>query len=411
VDGSPERCDGVTARPIVVQKYGGSSVATVEKLRLVAQRVVATKESGCDVVVVVSAMGDTTDELLELAAQVSGSPPKRELDMLLSVGERISMSLLSIAIADLGHKAISFTGSQCGIVTTASHSDARIIDVRPIRVQDELENGHIVIVAGFQGTSYKKEITTLGRGGSDTTAVALAAALGAERCDIFSDVDGIYTADPRVVLDAQRLEEVSYDEMQELARLGARVLNAQAVEFARRKQIAIYARAAVGDGPGTVIRRVDGFPAREIAEFAGSGVKGVTSRTDVIVAQYTDAAGALAEALEGQHTLAIVRALDGETWALVSGENLVDSAAFAEELQRQGARTRTDLASVSVVGTGVGDSASVWGEAHRALAAEGVTVDAAVAARDSVTVLLGRVDEARAVRILHTKLVPHALGH
>src|SRR5262244_14252 len=202
---------------IVVQKYGGSSVADVSKIRLVAARVMRTQAAGHDVVVVVSAMGDTTDELLTLAKQVSPNPDRRELDMLLSAGERISMTLLSMAIRELGGDAISFTGSQSGIITNDRHVDARIIEVRPFRVQDELMHGRIVVVAGYQGVSYKKEVTTLGRGGSDTTAVAMAAALGAEWCEICSDVDGVYTADPRIVTSALRIPCLSYEETQELA--------------------------------------------------------------------------------------------------------------------------------------------------------------------------------------------------
>src|SRR5688572_113787 len=219
---------------IVVQKYGGSSVADIGKLRRVATRVVETARAGNRVCVVVSAMGDTTDELIGLARQISSAPPRRELDMLLSCGERISMALLSMAIAEQGQEAISFTGSQSGIMTNDRHSGARIIEVRPVRIQDELERGRIVIVAGFQGVSYKREITTLGRGGSDTTAVALAAALRAEYCEICSDVDGVYSGDPRVIDATRFLEALSYDEMQELAEHGAKVLNPQAVEFARR---------------------------------------------------------------------------------------------------------------------------------------------------------------------------------
>lgn len=228
---------------IVVQKYGGSSVAGPEKLRAVAARIMATRAAGHRVCVVVSAMGHTTDELLASAKKISADPPRRELDMLLSAGERISMALLSIAIRELGGDAISFTGSQSGIITTDRHSDARIIEVRPFRIQEELERDRIVVVAGYQGVSQRKEITTLGRGGSDTTAVALAAALGAEWCEICSDVDGVYSADPRVVPAARRLPELGYEEMQEMAAAGAKVLNAQAVEFAKEKGIAIFARA------------------------------------------------------------------------------------------------------------------------------------------------------------------------
>jgi uridylate kinase len=242
---------------IIVQKYGGSSVADVEKLGKVADRIVATSRAGNDVVVVVSAMGKATDGLLTLAKQVAASgestdPPRRELDMLLSTGERVSMALLSIAIQARGIEAISFTGSQSGILTNDRHFDARIIEVRPHRIEDELARGRIVIVAGYQGMSYKREITTLGRGGSDTTAVALAAALEADACEIYSDVDGVYSADPRSVPTAKHIAELSHEVLQEMAECGAKVVCAQAVEWARRSGISIYARSTFDrarDGP------------------------------------------------------------------------------------------------------------------------------------------------------------------
>ena len=241
---------------VIVQKYGGSSVADVDRIKKVADRVAAAKAAGKDVVVVVSAMGDTTDELLALARQVTDSPARRELDMLLTAGERISMALLSMALNARDVPAVSFTGSQSGIITNDAHANARIVEVRPFRVQDELERGKVVIVAGYQGVSYKREVTTLGRGGSDTTAVALAAALDAEACEIYSDVDGVYSADPRVVPDAARLAELSYEEMQELAEAGAKVLNAQAVEFAKetrhRHLRPIHSRGPGGDGRAQV---------------------------------------------------------------------------------------------------------------------------------------------------------------
>ncbi len=253
------------SRPIIVQKYGGSSVADVEKLGRVADRVVAEKRNGSDVVVVVSAMGKATDGLLALAqkaaAHTNGSadPPRRELDMLLSTGERVSMALLSIAIQARGFEAISFTGSQSGILTSDRHFDARIIEVRPHRIEDELARGKIVIIAGYQGMSYRREITTLGRGGSDTTAVALAAALEAERCEIYSDVDGVYSADPRAVPDARHLPELSHEVLQEMAESGAKVLCAQAVEWARRSGIAVYARSTFdamdGSARQTIVRK------------------------------------------------------------------------------------------------------------------------------------------------------------
>src|SRR5436309_10068225 len=274
---------------VVVQKYGGSSVADVAKLRLVAQRVMKTRALGYEVAVVVSAMGDTTDELLSLAKRVSANPDRRELDMLLSAGERISMALLSIAIRELGGDAISFTGSQSGIITNDRHVDARIIEVRPFRVQDELERGRVVVIAGYQGVSYRREVTTLGRGGSDTTAVAMAAALGAEYCEICSDVDGVYTADPRVVPTARRIGTLSYEETQELAESGAKVLNAQAVEFAKEKGIAIYARATAGPLPGAD-PSADGTVVRRNPPRMPGAVVGVASERDVIVVLAQDSA-------------------------------------------------------------------------------------------------------------------------
>ncbi|MFN2522500.1 MAG: aspartate kinase [Mycobacteriales bacterium] len=239
---------------LVVQKYGGSSVSDAERIKRVAERIVATKKAGHDVCVVVSAMGDTTDDLLDLAQQVSPLPPGRELDMLLTAGERISMALLAMAIQSLGLSARSFTGSQAGVITDSSHGRARIIDVTPGRITEAIGKGHIAIVAGFQGVSQDtKDITTLGRGGSDTTAVALAAALGAEVCEIYSDVDGVYTADPRLVKDARHLPTVSYEEMLELAASGAKILHLRCVEYARRYNVPLVVRSSFSTNPGTLI--------------------------------------------------------------------------------------------------------------------------------------------------------------
>jgi aspartate kinase len=237
---------------LVVQKYGGSSVADADGIKRVAQRIVGTRKAGNSVVVVVSAMGDTTDELRDLANQVSPAPPGRELDMLLTAGERISMALLAMAIANLGLEGRSFTGSQAGVITDSTHGKARIIDVTPGRIQAALDDGAIPIVAGFQGVSQTtKDITTLGRGASDTTAVALAAALGADYCEIFTDVDGIFTADPRIVPSAQRLPRISYEEMLEMAACGAKVLMLRCVEYARRYQIPIHVRSSFSNREGT----------------------------------------------------------------------------------------------------------------------------------------------------------------
>ena len=240
---------------IVVQKYGGSSVADPAAIKRVARRIVQARKAGNDVVVAVSAMGDTTDELLDKANAVSPLPPARELDMLLTAGERISMALVAMAISDLGYSARSFTGSQAGVITDSVHGKAKIIDVTPGRISAALDEGHIVIVAGFQGVSQDtKEITTLGRGGTDTTAVALAAALKADVCEIYTDVDGVFTADPRIVTTARKLDTVTYEEMLELAACGAKILHLRCVEYARRYDIPIHVRSSFSQLPGTVVR-------------------------------------------------------------------------------------------------------------------------------------------------------------
>jgi len=239
---------------IVVQKYGGSSVADPSAIKRVARRIVDAKKAGHDVVVAVSAMGDTTDELIDKAQAVSPAPPARELDMLLTAGERISMALVAMAISDLGYSARSFTGSQAGVITDSVHGRAKIIDVTPGRIESAIAEGHIVIVAGFQGVSQDtKEITTLGRGGTDTTAVALAAALGAEVCEIYTDVDGVFSADPRIVPTARRLPRISYEEMLEMAASGAKVLHLRCVEYARRSGIPIHVRSSYNQKPGTLV--------------------------------------------------------------------------------------------------------------------------------------------------------------
>ena len=239
---------------LVVQKYGGSSLTNADSIKRVARRIVETRKAGNEVCVVVSAMGDTTDELLDLAQQVSPLPPGREMDMLLTAGERISMALLAMAIANLGHTARSFTGSQAGVITDSSHGKARIIDVTPGRIRGALDNGDIAIVAGFQGVSQdSKDITTLGRGGSDTTAVALAAALKADVCEIYTDVDGVFTADPRIVPNARRIARLSNEEMLEMAACGAKILHLRCVEYARRFDMPIHVRSSFSYREGTLI--------------------------------------------------------------------------------------------------------------------------------------------------------------
>jgi aspartate kinase len=393
--------------PIVVQKYGGSSVADVEKIRKVADRVAAAKTAGKDVVVVVSAMGDTTDELLALAKKVTENPARRELDMLLSAGERISMTLLSMALNARGVPAVSFTGSQSGIVTNDAHTNARIVEVRPFRVQDELARGKVVIVAGYQGVSYKKEVTTLGRGGSDTTAVALAAALDAEACEIYSDVEGVYTADPRVVPDARRLSELSYEEMQELAEAGAKVLNAQAVEFAKERGIAIYARATQG-GPGeTVVRKL---PPR-----APGRVVGVTSETGLVLvtAQGPSALRALVEVLHDHGAAGkelLLRPGDGKGLAsvLLSLENLHDFARLKEALRQRlddGVRVREDVGAVSAIGAGINATLDNLRAALVAVEALGAPLLGASTSSFRITLLMGADGVRECVRRLHRELV------
>jgi aspartate kinase len=258
----------------IVQKYGGSSVADIDKIKLIADKIAKTKEEGYNIAVVVSAIGKTTNQLIEMARLISPNPPKRELDMLLSTGERTTMALLCIALNELGIEAVSLTGSQAGIVTNDVHNDAKVIEVRPFRVQDEMERGKIVVVGGFQGVSYRRDITTLGRGGSDTTAVALAAALNAERCEIYSDVAGVYSADPSIVAAAEHLPEISYQQMQEMSLAGAKVMNAAAIQFAKESNIAIYARSTFEPGKETIIRR--------LPTGATKGVRAVVSELELV---------------------------------------------------------------------------------------------------------------------------------
>ncbi len=338
----------------VVMKFGGSSLADTDKIRKVARLVAARHVAGENIVVVVSAQGKTTDGLMKMAHEVSPNPSKRELDMLLTVGERSSMALLSMAIADLGHQAISLTGSQCGIITNDNHFNARIIDVKPVRILDELDKGHIVIVAGFQGMSYKKEITTLGRGGSDTTAVALAAALDARWCEIYSDVDGVYTADPRIV-DPFHLVELSYEEMMEMAYRGAKVLNFHAVEFARRRQITVYARATDG-GRETMVRK----PALELGR-AVLAVAGADRLVGLVTSDLPQTAGLLAR-LSAHHAEIqyLLSRPDGSGVLVLNPVTAPDWRAAVPDHDRVEA-----LFSVSVIGRSIGFENAMFNEALR----------------------------------------------
>jgi len=398
----------VDALAVVVQKYGGSSVADVERIRAVADRVAATRASGNDVVVVVSAMGDTTDELIALARQVTDNPARRELDMLLSAGERISMALLSLALNARQVPAVSFTGSQSGIITNDAHTNARIVEVRPYRVQDELAKGKVVIVAGYQGVSYKKEVTTLGRGGSDTTAVALAAALDAQACEIYSDVAGVYSADPRVVPDAVRLSELSYEEMQELAEAGASVLNAQAVEFAKDRGIALYARASSGEPGETIVRKL---PAG-----AQARVVGVASQTGLVQLSVTGGPAILQSLLDtldgrgvaGRQLLFRATSPASEASLLLSLENIHDFGSLRTDLAlRFGERVclREGLGAVSVIGTGITASFEPLRRCLQAMSELGAPLRGVSTSSFRISLLLDERHVQEAVKRLHAALV------
>lgn len=358
---------------IIVQKYGGSSVADLVKLSRVADWVVASKRAGNSVVVVVSAMGKTTDELLRLAeraAQTGGSeqaPARRELDMLLSVGERISMALLSIAVQARGEAAVSLTGSQSGIITNDRHFDARIIEVRPHRIEDELYHGKIVIVAGYQGMSYRREITTLGRGGSDTTAVALAAALSAERCEIYSDVDGVYSADPRSVPDARHLPELDFTTMQEMAESGAKVLHARAVEWAKQQKIAIHARktddfALHGAGRETRVHE-------QVSESARAIV--VDRKVALLRCPVSQASALLAACSEAELTLRD-SVFQGDYYSAILPLSVVpspDATLSALKARLTSLEVTRSVGTVSSVGVGVGGDGARIAEFLSALGA------------------------------------------
>jgi aspartate kinase len=379
---------------LVVQKYGGSSVADVEKIRAVARKVKQRREAGWQVVVVVSAMGDTTDELLSLAKQVSPEPPRRELDMLLSCGERISMALLSMALHELAVPAISFTGSQSGIITDESHAQARIVEVRPQRLWEALNEGRVVIVAGYQGVSRSKEVTTLGRGGSDTTAVALAAALKAD-CEIYSDVDGIFSADPRVVPDAVKLDALSYDEMQALASSGAKVLNAQAVEFAKATGITIYAKTAHGAGTGTAISGRAGIGA----------VAGVTCDTSQLLLESNGPLTPILEALDGLKVRSRAAFDDGQrSLVLVPNEDVHGLGSLRKALP-PAVTLQENVATVTVVGTGLASDTRVL---RTTLAALPFRPGALISSALQLTCVVPTAEAESVTRLLHAALVTRA---
>ena len=381
---------------IIVQKYGGSSVADVERIGGVADRVVKARQRGDDVVVVVSAMGGTTDALLALAHQVDESPPRRELDMLLSTGERITMALLSMAIQKRGEAAISFTGSQSGIITNDRHFDARIIEVRPHRVEDELALGKVVIIAGYQGMSYKREITTLGRGGSDTTALAMAAALGADRAEIYSDVDGVYSADPRVVPAARHLPELAYDEMQEMAEVGAKVLHAQAVEFARRAGIRIHARSTFGSEGET---RIGDSASDDEGTRAVVGKKGVARVRGSGAVQreqaHTITRGALRDwVADSMHFDAYTHLDEHPDWS-----------ATLVALRAAGVQVDEDLGVVSIVGRNCAREPEIFTRFERSLADAGIGRLRVLMTPLRLSAIVRAADVDAATRALHAAML------
>jgi aspartate kinase len=400
---------------LVVQKYGGSSVADAASIKRVARRIIDTKSLGNEVVVVVSAMGDTTDDLRDLAQQVSPLPPARELDMLLTSGERISMALLAMAISDLGHQARSYTGSQAGVITDSRHGKAKIIDITPGRIRQALDDGAIAIVAGFQGVSQgSKDITTLGRGGSDTTAVALAAALDAEVCEIYTDVDGVYTADPRIVPRARRLDRISYEEMLEMAACGAKVLMLRCVEYARRHQMPIHVRSSFTNREGTLVTAV---PEEEQVEQAIiSGVAHDVSEAKVTVVGVPDKPGEAATifralALSEINIDMIVQNVsstvtgrtdisftlpksDGQT-ALATLERIKPEVGFESTLYDD------HVGKVTLVGAGMKSHPGVSAAFFGALADAGVNVEIISTSEIRISVVCRDTDVPSAVNALH----------
>jgi aspartate kinase len=404
--------------PIVVQKYGGSSLADAGSIKRVARRITETRKAGNDVVVAVSAMGDTTDELLDLAKDVSPLPPARELDMLMTAGERISMALLAMAISDLGYTARSFTGSQAGVITDAVHGRAKIIDVTPGRITSALADNHVVIVAGFQGVSQDtKEITTLGRGGTDTTAVALAAALGAEVCEIYTDVDGVFTADPRIVPTARKIDRISNEEMLELAASGSKVLHLRSVEYARRFDIPIHVRSSFSAREGTVVTDTPDPEGGPVEAPIIAGVAHDRSEAKITVVGVPDVTGKAATIFSGlagaainldmivQNVSATATGLTDISFTLPK----TDGPAAMEALARiQGdvgfASLLYDdqIGKLSLVGAGMRSNPGVSATFFTALSDAGVNIEMISTSeiRISVVTREDRLDEA--VRAVHT---------
>lgn len=401
---------------LVVQKFGGSSVADAESIKRVARRIVDTKKAGNDVVVVVSAMGDTTDDLLDLASQVAPIPPARELDMLLTAGERISMALLAMAIASYGHEARSFTGSQAGMITDSHHGDARIVDVTPRRVEEALAEGAIAIVAGFQGFNRRTgDITTLGRGGSDTTAVALAAAMKADVCEIYTDVDGVFTSDPRVVPTAHKIDHITYEEMLELAAAGAKVLYIRAVEFARRNNVRLHVRSSFSHKEGTIVS--DLTPEASMEQPVIAGVATDKSEAKITVVGVPDIPGKAADlftyvADQGVSIDMIVQNVSAAstgltdisfTLPMADGARVIAALdAKKDDLGFQSLQYDDQIAKLALVGAGMRTHPGVSARFFTALAEAGINIEMITTSeiRISVVTRVDTLDEA--VRAVHT---------
>ena len=404
---------------LIVQKYGGSSVADAESIKRVAKRIVETRKAGNDVVVAVSAMGDTTDELIDLAHQVTPLPDPREMDMLLTTGERISVALLAMAIKSMGVEARSYTGSQAGMITDSRHGSARIVDVTPVRLREALDEGAIAIVAGFQGFNRdSRDITTLGRGGSDTTAVALAAALGASVCEIYTDVDGVFTADPRVVPKAHKIDVVTSEEMLELAAAGAKVLYIRAVEYARRHGVTLHVRSSFNNNEGTwVVESRNADEGATVEEPVITGVAGDLSEAKITVVGVPDVPGKAAKIFQivastGANIDMIVQNVSAASTGLtdisftlpkVEGERVLtalragqDNAGFAS-LQYD-----DQIGKLAVVGAGMRTSAGVSAQLFRALSDAGINIEMISTSEIRISVVTRADTLNEAVRIVHT---------
>jgi len=403
---------------IVVQKYGGSSVADAAGIKRVAQRIVTTKKAGHQVVVVVSAMGDTTDELIDLANEVSPLPPARELDMLLTAGERISMAVLAMAIHDLGHEARSFTGSQAGVITDAEHGKAKIIDVTPGRIQAAIDEGAIAIVAGFQGVSQTtKDITTLGRGGSDTTAVALAVALGADVCEIYSDVDGIFTADPRIEPRARKVPRISYEETLEMAAQGAKILHLRCVEYARRYDMPIHVRSSFSEKEGTwVVKAEDVVEENSMEAAIITGVAHDRSQAKITVVGVPDKPGEAAAIFRAvadaqinidmivQNVSAAATSLTDISFTLPRGEGQTAMAALDRlkaEVGYEALLYDDSVGKVSIVGAGMSSSPGISARFFEALSEAGVNIEMISTSEIRVSVVVAEAQVQDAVNAAH----------